>query len=89
MLFHTDFDWCQILLHLCSVRFFYVSFFLSRFAMTIFAVGRTFPVVNSHFVAIFRDLILLHIILILAYFTLLPSLEFSSNADFSNFQSFA
>ena len=57
--------------------------------MTIFAVGRTFPVVNSHFVAIFRDLILLHILLILAYFTLLPSLEFSSNADFSNFQSFA
>lgn len=57
--------------------------------MNIFAVGRTFPVVNSHFVAIFRDLILLHIILILAYFTLLPSLEFSSNADFSNFQSFA
>ena len=57
--------------------------------MTIFAVGQTFPVVNTHFVAIFRDLILLHIILILAYFTLLPSLEFSSNADFSNFQSFA
>ena len=57
--------------------------------MTIVAVGRTFPVVNSHFVAIFRDLILLYILLILAYFTLLPSLEFSSNADFSNFQSFA
>ena len=89
LLFHTDFDWYQILLHLCSVRSFYVSFFLSRFAMNIFAVGWTFPVVNSHFVAIFRDLILLHIILILAYFTLLPSLEFSSNADFSNFQSFA